>query len=40
MAAELISRRVAVMLVGGNTSGLRSLLDAVKTIPDRFHKRR
>src|SRR5205823_3099125 len=33
MAAELISRRVTVMLVGGNTSATKSLLAANQTIP-------
>jgi putative ABC transport system substrate-binding protein len=33
MATDLISRRVAVILIGGNTSAVRELLAATQTIP-------
>jgi putative ABC transport system substrate-binding protein len=33
MAADLISRRVAVILIGGNTSAVRDLLATTQTIP-------
>jgi len=33
MAADLIGRRVAVILMGGNTAAVRSLLSATQTIP-------
>jgi putative ABC transport system substrate-binding protein len=33
MAAELIDRRVAVILAGGNTGGVRALIAATQTIP-------
>jgi putative ABC transport system substrate-binding protein len=33
MAAELIGRRVAVILMGGNTAAVRSMLAATQTIP-------
>jgi putative ABC transport system substrate-binding protein len=33
MAADLVSRRVAVMLVGGNLDGVRAAIAATRTIP-------
>jgi putative ABC transport system substrate-binding protein len=33
MAADLIGRKVAVILAGGNTTGVRALIAATKTIP-------
>jgi putative ABC transport system substrate-binding protein len=33
MAADLIARRAAIILVGGNTAGVRAMLAAIKTIP-------
>jgi putative ABC transport system substrate-binding protein len=33
MAADLIGRRVAVILTGGNTAGVRALIAATQTIP-------
>jgi putative tryptophan/tyrosine transport system substrate-binding protein len=33
MAADLIGRRVAVILMGGNTDGVRTMLAATQTIP-------
>jgi ABC-type uncharacterized transport system substrate-binding protein len=33
MAADLIGRRVAAILVGGNTAGVRAMLAATQTIP-------
>src|SRR6516162_1100349 len=33
MAADLIGRRVAVILMGGNTDGVRAMLAATQTIP-------
>ena len=33
MAADLILRRAAIILVGGNTAGVRAMLAAIKTIP-------
>ena len=33
MAADLIGRRVAVILMGGNTAAVRSMLAATQTIP-------
>jgi ABC-type uncharacterized transport system substrate-binding protein len=33
MAADLIGRRVAVILMGGNTAAVRSMLSATQTIP-------
>ena len=33
MAADLIGRHVAVILVGGNTDGVRAMLSATKSIP-------
>ena len=33
MAADLISRKVSVILVGGNLPGVRALMAATQTIP-------
>src|SRR5262245_33173677 len=33
MAADLVRRKVAVILAGGNTTGVRALIAATKTIP-------
>jgi ABC-type uncharacterized transport system substrate-binding protein len=33
MAADLIGRRVAVILIGGNTTGVRAMIAATQSIP-------
>jgi len=33
LAANLVDRKVAVLLVGGNTAGVRAVMAAIKTTP-------
>ena len=40
MAADLISRKVAVILAGGSNTGVREVIAATSDHSDRFHKRR